>query len=149
MKLVILDEKTRCSRCGRFNNVFFKVINNKLFCLRCCKVKRETSKNLTKNDYYVYAWKDIDTNEVYYVGKGRGERAIQKRYTPYRGVSQGKLSNKKILDKLRDEGKIRINILEDNLIEEEAYELEAYYTRLYKGLGQCKYNKVIGRGYKK
>ena len=27
-----------------------------------------------KNDFYVYEWFNIDTNEVFYVGKGRGKR---------------------------------------------------------------------------
>lgn len=86
------------------------------------------------HDYYVYAWINNRTNEVYYVGKGRGDRAyITKR-------REGELT------KLKEEGHIKIVILEENIYEEEkAYELEAYYTRLYKGLGQCKYNKVIGR----
>ena len=74
-----------------------------------------------QNNYYVYEWIRLDTNEPFYVGKGKGNRwkDLDRKYNPY-------FIN--IVNKTR----VAVNILHDNLNEEVAYGLEVYYIWLYR-----------------
>lgn len=71
------------------------------------------------NNFYVYEWIRLDTNEPFYVGKGHGDRYIY----PYRNRWANNIANKS--------GAISC-IIEDNLTEEESLEREIYYIDLYK-----------------
>lgn len=73
------------------------------------------------NDYYVYEWIRLDTNEPFYVGKGHGERWK----TLTRGNNQHFNNIVKNID-------VAVNILKENLSEEEAFDLESYYIWYYR-----------------
>jgi hypothetical protein len=66
----------------------------------------------TRRDYYVYEWKTKETGEIFYVGKGRGNRAYEKHERAY--------ETKKIKEKYDTE----VIIVKDNLTEEEALQFE-------------------------
>lgn len=72
-------------------------------------------------DYYVYEWIRLDTNEPFYVGKGRDKRwkKINREYNSY-------FMN--IINKVP----VAVNILHDELDEETAFGLECYYIWLYR-----------------
>ena len=78
-------------------------------------------KEKKQNNYYVYEWIRLDTNEPFYVGKGKGNRwkDLSRKYNPY-------FMN--IINKVD----IAVNILHDNLDEDVAYGLEVYYIWLYR-----------------
>lgn len=74
-------------------------------------------------EYYVYEWIRLDTNEPFYVGKGKENRCYSL-----------KNRNKHFLNIV---GKVdtAIHILEDNLKEDWAFEYEVYYIDEYKNSG--------------
>jgi len=65
-----------------------------------------------ENKYYVYEWYIVPTGEVFYVGKGCGDRC-----TTIRG------RNKFFLD-MYNTHECAVRIIEDNLYEEDAFQLE-------------------------
>ena len=75
------------------------------------------------NKFYVYAWYNIDTNEVFYIGKGCGKR--------YLNTSD---RNQKFQEYIQT-NQVDVKILENDLSEQEAWEKEKYYTQLYKNMG--------------
>jgi group I intron endonuclease len=74
--------------------------------------------------YYVYQWIRLDTNEVFYVGKGKGERAYE--YNPKR---RGTYFNR-VINKVGIENVV-VSILHENITEKLALEYEIYYIHLY------------------
>lgn len=74
-----------------------------------------------ENNYYVYEWIRLDTNEPFYVGKGNGDRwkSTHREYNSY-------FMN--IINKVD----VAVNILIDELSEEEAFGIEVYYIWLYR-----------------
>lgn len=84
---------------------------------------------LDKNKiYYVYAWLDTHTKNIIYIGKGRGTRYKQK---------SGR--NKLFCDYIKNHN-CNTFILEDNLDEEAACQLEDKLIKSYKQIGQCECN---------
>lgn len=75
------------------------------------------------NDYYVYEWIRLDTNEPFYVGKGKGNRC----YKLTRGNNQH-------FNNIAKSIPVAVNILHDNLDEETAFGLECYYIWLYRDI---------------
>lgn len=75
------------------------------------------------NDYYVYEWIRLDTNEPFYVGKGKGNRC----YKLTRGNNQHFNNIVKSIP-------VAVNILHDSLDEETAFGLECYYIWLYRDI---------------
>ena len=74
-------------------------------------------------EYYVYEWIRLDTNEPFYVGKGKGRRwCVLKREND---------RFNKIVNKIP----VAVNILESNLCEKEAFEYEIYYINEYRNIG--------------
>ena len=69
---------------------------------------------LHMNDFYVYVYWRLDTNEIFYVGKGRDDR--------WRRLNKRSEHFKKIINKYD----IACEILADNLSEEEAHGIEVY-----------------------
>lgn len=63
-------------------------------------------------DFYVYEWVISDTEEIFYVGKGRGNRATEYHH------------NNLYAEKIRETHDVEIKIIADNLTEEEALILE-------------------------
>ena len=107
---------------------FFLRVNQEGICFTCesknssllyrnnIQIEETNRKNpLTSfnNDYYVYAWKIKDTGEIFYIGKGRGDRAYGKHDRAYEA------------EKIRTQYETVVEILKDNLSEEEALEYES------------------------
>lgn len=80
------------------------------------------------NKFYVYAWYNIDTKEVFYIGKGTGKR--------YKNTTQ---RNEKFKEYIKNNN-VDVIILKDNLTEEEAFKYEIEYTEKYKAINQCSCN---------
>lgn len=78
---------------------------------------------MMNNKYYVYEWIRLDTNEPFYVGKGSGDR--WKKLTRDNNHHFNNIVNSK---------DVVVNILEDNLTEEEAFEYESYYIWYYRDI---------------
>ena len=72
------------------------------------------------NIYYVYEWIRLDTNEPFYVGKGKNDR-----WCKTTGRSKYFTS---ILNKVDTS----VNILQDHLSEKEAFEYECWYINEYR-----------------
>lgn len=84
------------------------------------------------NDFYVYEWFNVDTNEVFYVGKGRKNR--------YKDVKQRNIYFKNYYNKHQcNVRKIKISLTED-----EAFKLEIKLINNYKEIDQCKCNLTKG-----
>lgn len=75
--------------------------------------------------YYVYTWTRLDLNIVFYVGKGSGSR--------YKDRSMRNRYFNNVVEKVGIDN-IRIDIIEDNLEEQEAFEREIYYIEYYQKL---------------
>lgn len=69
-------------------------------------------------EYYVYEWIRLDTNEPFYVGKGKGNRWKDFRRSKY---------FKNIINKTS----VAVNILHDELDEQTAFDLECWYIHEY------------------
>ena len=82
-------------------------------------------------EYYVYEWYFIDSNEVFHVGKGKGNRAWN---TKHRRNSYFK----SIIEKYKDN--VNVRIYKDNLTNEEACDLERERIKYYWSLNQAKTN---------
>lgn len=65
-----------------------------------------------RNDYYVYQWKIKDTGEIFYVGKGRGNRANTRHERAYEAES------------IKDRYETEVIIIAENLTEQEALQIE-------------------------
>lgn len=76
-----------------------------------------------ENVFYVYEWIRLDTNEPFYVGKGRDNRC----YKLTRGNNQH-------FNNIVKSVPIAVNILHDNLREDVAYDLECYYIWQYRDI---------------
>ena len=75
------------------------------------------------NEYYVYEWIRLDTNEPFYVGKGKGNRC----YILNR-------ENNKHFNNIVKSIPVVVNILHDNLYENESYQYECYYIWYYRDI---------------
>ena len=73
------------------------------------------------NNFYVYEWIRLDTNEPFYVGKGKGGRSSVSFRNPYFN---------RVVEKVGIEN-IAVHILHDNLTEKLAFEYEIYYIYAY------------------
>lgn len=87
------------------------------------------------NRYYVYVWTRLDTNEVFYVGKGHGNR--------YKDM---RMRNRYFLNIVNKVGmdNIKIDIVEKDLSEEDAFEREQYFISYYKTISSCLTNMTKG-----
>lgn len=74
------------------------------------------------NDYYVYEWIRLDTNEPFYVGKGKKNRWKELR------------KRNKWFNNIIKSTSVAVNILHDNLDEKTAFGLEVYYIWLYRDI---------------
>lgn len=88
---------------------------------------------MVNNIYYVYRWIRLDTNTPFYVGKGKGKRFEQTK-------NQRNQYFKNILKSTECEAEIVI----DNLTEDQAFQKEIEFIKLYKDLGYCEANFTIG-----
>ena len=76
-----------------------------------------------KNEYYVYEWIRLDTNEPFYVGKGKSNR--------WRILNRGDNVH---FNNIVKSIPVAVNILHDNLEEQVAYDLECYYIWQYRDI---------------
>jgi len=84
-----------------------------------------------KRIFYVYAWYFKDTNEIFHIGKGKGNRYLDE-------VNHRNSYFKSVLKKHRDNVDVRILI--SNMTEKESLQKEREMIKQYKELGQCKTN---------
>ena len=80
------------------------------------------------NNFYVYEWFIIDTNHIFHVGKGQGNR-----YLELKG------RNKYFL-RVAKKYNVASRIYKDNLTEEEAWALEKLRIDELQAMGQCETN---------
>ena len=73
------------------------------------------------NNYYVYEWIRLDTNEPFYVGKGKDDR--------WKELTRGKNEH---FNNIVKNIPCVVNILHENLEEKVAYHLEVWYIREYR-----------------
>lgn len=81
--------------------------------------------------FYVYMWYFIDTDEVFHIGKGTGNR-----YKETKSSRNDFFKN--IINTHRDN--VDVKIYKDGLTEQEAWDLEKALIAQYKAIGQCKTN---------
>ena len=74
------------------------------------------------NDFYVYEWIRLDTNEPFYVGKGRDRR--------WKRLNGRNPWFNNIVKSIP----VAVNMLHENLDEETAFGLEIYYIWLYRDI---------------
>lgn len=85
--------------------------------------------NAENKKYYVYAWFYIDTNEIFYIGKGKGNRCndiIHSRNSYFKNIVNS--------------AKVDVKILYDNLTNEESLSIERKLIHEYWSKGECKAN---------
>ena len=80
---------------------------------------------IMQNKFYVYEWYDIDTNKIFYVGKGCGNR--------YRKITERNLE----FQNYYNNHNVDVRIVKDHLTEQEAFQWEKIITEEYKKIGQC------------
>lgn len=105
----------------------FETTNEKENLCENCKNINKSIEEYVGNGYYVYELIRLDTNEPFYVGKGKNDRAFRK------------IPNKKdkrlsvVVEKLRENGyDYAVNIIINNIDNEnEAYEIERNYIESY------------------
>jgi len=90
---------------------------------------------INKN-FYIYEWFNIDTGEVFYVGKGCGKRYKVKSKTARNNYFTNYI-NKYNCD---------VRKTHANLTEDEAFNLEIKTIEKYKSQDQCKCNITLGGG---
>lgn len=88
---------------------------------------------IENKEYYIYAWYYTDTNEIFYIGKGKGYR--------WKDV-KGSRNNlfKSIIKKHLDKGEVNVKKLYENLTNKESLELERKLIKEYWSKGLCKAN---------
>lgn len=87
--------------------------------------------NENENKYYIYAWYYINTDEIFYIGKG-----LNNRYIDTKGSR-----NEYFKNIIRKEGNnANVKKLYENLSEEESYRLERELIHKYWDKGECKAN---------
>ena len=84
-----------------------------------------------KRKYYIYCWYYVDTNEIFYIGKGCNNRYIDT-------VNSRNEYFKNIIN--LEGNNVNVKKLYENLAEDESYELERKLIREYWDKGQCKAN---------
>lgn len=84
------------------------------------------------NKFYVYEWYNVDTEEVFYVGKGSKKRK-----------DQIKNRNKNFLTYIETHN-VLSRIVKDNLTETEAFKIEKELIEFYWNKGQCSCNLMEG-----
>lgn len=91
--------------------------------------------NNTNNIYYIYAWYFTNTNEIFYIGKGKGDRY------KYVGTRRNEYFLN-IIKKYKDN--VNVKKLYENLTETEAWALEKKLINEYWTIGECKANFHVG-----
>ena len=85
-----------------------------------------------RNNFYVYEWFNMNTNEVFYVGKGTKNR--------YKNSQQRNAYFKNYYNKY----KCDVRIVKSSLTEDEAFEMEKDLIEKYREIGQAQCNLTDG-----
>lgn len=88
--------------------------------------------DVIRENFYVYEWYNIDTKEVFYVGKGSGNR--------YKNIRQ---RNNYFLN-YYNKHNCDVRKIYENMTEEDAFSVEIMLIDAYKKLNQCKCNIMLG-----
>lgn len=83
---------------------------------------------MEETKFYVYEWYNINTNYVFYVGKGCGKRYLEMKH-------RNQLFKEYCLN-----NDVEVRIVKKGLTEEEAFAYEAELTKLYKDKKECHCN---------
>lgn len=83
-------------------------------------------------EYYIYEWYIVDTNFVFYVGKGKGNR--------YKNTKH----RNKIFSNIVNSNNCESRIVVQNLSEEQAYSVEKDFIKKYREIGFCTANIADG-----
>ena len=86
--------------------------------------------------YYVYEWFNTETGEVFYVGKGTGDRYKTKANT----------KRNRYFVRYVHAHECDVRFVKENLTEKEAFDLEVETIAKYKEIGQCTCNFATGGG---
>lgn len=100
-----------CKRCEEELESDISIILKSLIQIGPSYVGTSTGDN-DRKDYYVYQWRIKDTGEIFYIGKGRGNRAYEKHERAYEA------------ERIKENYETEVLIVKDNLSEEEALQLE-------------------------
>lgn len=92
--------------------------------------------NKINKNFYIYEWFNVNTNEVFYVGKGSGQRYKVK----------NKSSRNIYFINYINKYKCDVRKIYENLTEQEAFDLEIETIKKYKSKNQCQCNMTIGGG---
>lgn len=87
--------------------------------------------NTTENKYYIYAWYYIESNEIFYIGKGcdnRWKDVVHHRNNYFKSIIN------------KEQNKVSVKKLYENLYESNAWDLERKLIHEYWCIGQCKAN---------
>lgn len=84
------------------------------------------------NDFYVYEWYNIETNEVFYVGKGKKDRY------------KIKYGRNKYFNNYINKHDCDVRIIKNNLTENDAFSKEIELIQFYRSINQCKCNIADG-----
>ena len=86
-------------------------------------MKKKNTDGIEQNIYYVYLHRRLDTNDVFYVGKGKGRRAYEK------------FSRNRWWLAIVEKVGFTVEMVEINLFEHDAFLLEVETIKFYKGCG--------------
>lgn len=87
---------------------------------------------MNNKSFYVYEWFNVDSGEVFYVGKGT------------KGRWKDKKSRNQYFKNYYNKHNCDVRKVKQNLTEEEAFSLEVEMIEEYKNKGECKCNLTIG-----
>lgn len=87
--------------------------------------------DINKPIYYVYAWYRKSTGHIFHIGKGKNNRYLETKAHRNRYF-------KNVINKYLDD--VAVKLLAENLINDEALELERKLIKEYQAIGQCETN---------
>jgi hypothetical protein len=96
------------------------------------KTKRKVKTSDAIN-YYVYFLVEKSSGNIFYVGKGKGNR-MKAHVREYKKTNGNNIKNKKIRDIIESHDTVESIIFEDNLTESNAFKIERVFIRTFEGL---------------
>jgi len=100
--------------------------------MRCSTKYLIRNENILKKDFYIYEWYNVDTNEVFYVGKGRLNR--------YKNIKQ----RNNYFNNYYNKYNCNVRKVKTEMEENEAFELEIKLIAEYRMINQAQCNLTNG-----